>query len=154
MIRLILLLSAVLFLTLQVAGRDFGQKRPGLMAAQETGSAPPAPVPQPQQTLAQPEVYVASNLPVVQPLAKAAILQPAPTVIAVQDDEFEVRYVTAKSVNVREGPSTEFAVVDRLSKGDAARVIAEEENGWVLILIEGDGIEGYVSGRLLATTAP
>jgi uncharacterized protein YgiM (DUF1202 family) len=152
MIRLILLLSAVLFLTLQVAGRDFGQKRPGLMAAQETGIA--APATPPQQAAAQPEVYVPTNLPVVQPLPKTALLQSAPTVIAVQDEEFEVRYVTAKSVNVREGPSTDFAVVDRLSKGDAARVIAEEENGWVLILIEGDGIEGYVSGRLLATTAP
>jgi hypothetical protein len=29
-----------------------------------------------------------------------------------------------------------------------------EDNGWVHIVIEGDGISGFVSGDLLSATAP
>ena len=159
MLRLILLLCAALFGVMLVGGRDYGQLRPGLAALQNDpvpaqASAEPAVAPvQPLVTQASftPEPEAQPEMPLILPLVSPAATQteaPAPT------SGGEIRYITARSVNVREGPSTEFAVVDRLSKGDAARVIAEEENGWVLILIEGDGIEGYVSGRLLATTAP
>lgn len=62
-----------------------------------------------------------------------------------------VMYVLPKSLNVRAGPGTDNEVLDRLTKGEAVLVVAEGEgpDGWSLIRIEGDGVEGYVASRLL-----
>ena len=59
--------------------------------------------------------------------------------------------VNTKSVNVRAGPGKDFSVVDRLVRGESVLVVAQGEgpDGWSLIRIEGDGIEGYVASRLL-----
>jgi hypothetical protein len=67
-------------------------------------------------------------------------------------DAGAVVIVDAQSVNVRSGPGTEFSVLTRLSQGEAVRQIGDAGNGWALVLIEGDGVEGYVSMRYL--TAP
>ena len=63
----------------------------------------------------------------------------------------KILFIGAKSVNVREGPGKDFAVVGRLARGEAVLVVADGEgpDGWSLIRIEGDGVEGYVASRLL-----
>jgi uncharacterized protein YgiM (DUF1202 family) len=63
----------------------------------------------------------------------------------------KVLFVGSKSVNVRSGPGKDFAVVSRLARGEAVLVVADGEgpDGWSLIRIEGDGVEGYVAARLL-----
>jgi uncharacterized protein YgiM (DUF1202 family) len=66
----------------------------------------------------------------------------------------EIWYVTANSVNVREGPSTDTSVVEKLTRGEAVAVVFEEGSEWARISIEGDGLEGYVALRFLAPDAP
>lgn len=68
--------------------------------------------------------------------------------------EGQIWYVTAKSVNVRQGPSTEAAVLGKLGQGEAATVMWQEGDDWAHIIIEGDGLEGYVATRFLSSTAP
>jgi hypothetical protein len=60
-----------------------------------------------------------------------------------------IRRVTANSVNVRGGPSTQNPVVGRLTRGEEVEVLATDPSGWVQVRVQGDGIEGWVSARLL-----
>ncbi|MFE3839566.1 SH3 domain-containing protein [Pseudogemmobacter sonorensis] len=61
-----------------------------------------------------------------------------------------IRYVRATAVNVRQGPSAQTAVVDRLVSGEAVTVLGPLDAEWVEIVIEGDGTRGYVASRFLA----
>jgi hypothetical protein len=63
-------------------------------------------------------------------------------------------YVTANSVNVRSSPSTEAEILDRLGNGEAALLVAAVDSEWAQIVIQGDGVEGYVALRYLSPTAP
>ncbi|OOY17134.1 hypothetical protein BMI85_08885 [Thioclava sp. DLFJ4-1] len=56
--------------------------------------------------------------------------------------------VTANALNVRSGPSTSNAAIDRVRKGDDVLVVAEI-GGWANVKIEGDGTEGWVSKKYL-----
>lgn len=60
------------------------------------------------------------------------------------------RQVTARSANVRGGPSTRNPVLGRLAQGDEVTVVEDGGNGWFLIRVEGDGLEGWISGSLLS----
>lgn len=60
-----------------------------------------------------------------------------------------IRRVTANSVNVRGGPSTQNAVVGRLTRGEEVEVLATDPSGWVQVRVQGDGVEGWVSAKLL-----
>ncbi|RRH78602.1 SH3 domain-containing protein [Falsigemmobacter faecalis] len=60
------------------------------------------------------------------------------------------RQVTARSANVRGGPSTQNQVLGRLAQGDEVTVVEDGGNGWFLIRVEGDGLEGWISGTLLS----
>ena len=80
----------------------------------------------------------------------AAIAAPlAAEAVAVEPGVLMV--VNTKSANVRSGPGKDFDVVGRLMRGDSVLVVAQGEgaDGWSLIRIEGDGIEGYIATRLL-----
>ncbi|THD85264.1 SH3 domain-containing protein [Aliigemmobacter aestuarii] len=180
MIRLTVLLCAAMFVTLLIGGRDYGQMRPGLMAA----SSPTLPAPAPdaaagsvalaladapdtavpdtaaQDTGLDPTAIAYTPPEPVQTSPRVVQLRapdPSFTVIAepvtadpVGDaDGARIFTVNARAVNVREGPSTEYSVVGKLVRGDTALVVWEEANGWARILVEGDGIEGYVSMSFL-----
>jgi Bacterial SH3 domain len=64
----------------------------------------------------------------------------------------EIGYVDAETVNVRDGPGTENAVLTRLNRGEAVTIVATDATGWARIRIEGDGIEGYMSMDYLSAT--
>lgn len=160
MFRLTALLSGVIFLVLLIGGQDRGQVRQGLMAAAVVPDAAPvivaAPVPEPDATAAvfvpaQP-VRTAPATPEVVPVVAAAVIvaEPEPT------PDARIAYVDARSINVRAGPSTDQDIVGRLTRGEAVLVVQAQAspNGWTLIRIEGDGIEGYVASRLLTDLAP
>jgi hypothetical protein len=66
----------------------------------------------------------------------------------------QVWYVNATKVNVREGPSTDFAVVGQMAFGDATEILSDPEDEWVRIRIQGDGVEGYIARRFLQDTEP
>jgi hypothetical protein len=63
-------------------------------------------------------------------------------------------YVNASSVNVRAGPSTETEVLGKLANGEAALLVADVDGEWARIVIQGDGLEGYVALRYLSPEAP
>lgn len=58
-------------------------------------------------------------------------------------------YVNADSVNVRQGPSTRDAVVERLINGEAVTVLGDTSAAWVRVTIQGDGVDGWVATRFL-----
>ena len=150
MIRLTLALLATMFVTFMIAGADRGQVRYGLVAdtrsPQTTVSATPI--------VAQAATVYVPSQPVIvasQTVETPLVAAPAPKVAALVVAERPVRFIAVASANVREGPSKDFAVVEKLTRGEAVTVLAasDDPDGWTLITIEGDGLEGYVSNALL-----
>jgi uncharacterized protein YgiM (DUF1202 family) len=99
-------------------------------------------------------VVEASFVP-ARPLMEAQPVAAEPAVVVAEvlgAPAGRILYVAAKSVNVRSGPGKDHEVVERLLRGEAVLVVAEGEGpeGWSLIRIEGDGVEGYVAARLLS----
>ncbi|MGR3662757.1 MAG: SH3 domain-containing protein [Paracoccaceae bacterium] len=70
------------------------------------------------------------------------------------EDIPNVWFVTGERVNVRQGPTTSAAVVDQVVFAEAVEVLTEPDNGWVMIRIEGDGVEGYMANRFLQSNDP
>jgi uncharacterized protein YgiM (DUF1202 family) len=156
MFRLAFLLGAGLYLTMLVAGQNHGQQRFGLIT-QPQARAEITPT-------ESPAIEGAASIPSPAAKALAAAFVPArPVMVAPAPASFvapvvvpsevtgRVLYIDAKSVNVRSGPGKDFDVVERLKRGEAVLVVAEADSpdGWSLIRIEGDGVEGYVAARLL-----
>ena len=82
---------------------------------------------------------------------------PAPSVadeVAAALTDSQVWYVTGNVVNVREGPSTDYPVVGKVSYGEAAQILTDPADPWVRIRIEGDGVEGYIATRFLTDIEP
>lgn len=155
MLRLLFLLCAALFITLLLGGRDHGQLRPGLQVAEDSNPAPVlAPPPRAEPVAYIPDPAPASTLPIVLPLVSPTASAPTPAPVARPEAPSDIRYVTARVVNVRGGPSTGHPVIGSLTQGEAARIIHDPGNGWAHILIEGDGIDGYVSTRFLSPETP
>ncbi|MFN3936519.1 MAG: SH3 domain-containing protein [Gemmobacter sp.] len=82
------------------------------------------------------------------PETAAAAVRQEPTVSETAPARDERRVNTA-AANVRAGPSTEFSVVGRVTRGEVVEVVAVDPAGWARIRSEGDGIEGWVAMRLL-----
>lgn len=70
------------------------------------------------------------------------------------EKSLNVWFVTGERVNVRQGPTTSAAVVDQVVYAEAVEVLTEPDNGWVMIRIEGDGVEGYMANRFLQSNDP
>lgn len=83
-----------------------------------------------------------------------AAAQPEAAPAAVAEDQGQVWYVQADSVNVRAEPSTEADILGKLANGEALLLVASVNDEWAKIVIQGDGIEGYVATRFLTPTAP
>lgn len=151
MFKLLVLLCGGLFLTMQVGGRDNGQLRFGLMpqpapkqVLQVTAAAtPPAP---------KTPVTAASFVP-AEPIMAQIVTEPAPALVPETAASIgRILQVNSKTANVRSGPGKDFEVVGRLARGEAVSVVIEGEgpDGWSLVRIEGDGVEGYIAARLLS----
>ncbi len=63
-------------------------------------------------------------------------------------------YVNASSVNVRAEPSTEAEILGKLGSGEATLLVTAVGDEWARIVIQGDGVEGYVALRFLSPSAP
>ncbi len=73
---------------------------------------------------------------------------------ATAEDQGTIWYVDADSVNVRAEPSTDAAILGKLRNGEALLMVTAVDEEWAKIVIEGDGIEGYVATRFLSPVAP
>ena len=165
MIRLVLLLCGGLYVSALVLGADHGQKRYGLMQAD---AHPVVPIASTAAAGAKPVVFIPAQ-PVRQVVAAPALapeaqaqLQTVALDITSQADPLPtpdisgglLYSVAAAQANVRQGPGRSFAVVGSLTKGEQVLVVLEAQPiaGWSHIRIEGDGIEGYISTKLLTLT--
>lgn len=143
MFRLLAFLCAGIYAAMLVFGQDHGQLRFGLMQAKAEKAA---------QMIATTRV---TPEPVEAPaVAPAAFVPEKPLMAspeAVEAPQGKLFYIAAQSANVREGPGKDHAVIDRLPKGEAVLVLEQGEgpDGWSLIRIEGDGLQGYIAARLL-----
>ncbi len=172
MFKLLSLLAAGMFLTFLIGGKDYGQLRQGLVGVVQNPAdrpvlrtAKPVAAAEPDVTLAnftpvkvQQPVRASSTIAgafVVEPQDGTAIQTPVQAAAApVVQDALPIMYINSRSVNVRQGPSTDYEVVGRLARAEAVSVIAPEQDGWVRIAIEGDGLEGFIAARLLSETNP
>ena len=87
-----------------------------------------------------------------------AAAEPAPiaddTAALLAAEEGAVWFVSAESVNVRAGPSTDAEVLTKLALGEATLVVQTVDAEWTRIVIQGDGVEGFVATRFLSPNAP
>lgn len=140
---------------------------PALAAlAPEPAPVAPAPAPEPVVAAIQPVVEVQPGREVVamveEPVFSLASFgnepvpgedgAPLPEGAAAGDGT--IWYVTANSVNVRAAPTTQSEVVGKLANGEAALMVTEVDGEWARIVIQGDGLEGYVARRFLSSEAP
>ncbi|WP_162232918.1 SH3 domain-containing protein [Cypionkella psychrotolerans] len=161
MFKLTFFLCAGLFTAMYFGGADRGQQRFGLVEKPRVVAAPVADAP---VVGADAPAVVAA--PAVIPVTEAAFVPEAPLMVTPAVEETSsapvvaepiaaepgvLMVVNAKSANVRSGPGKDYDVVGRLMRGDSVLVVAQGEgaDGWSLIRIEGDGIEGYIATRLL-----
>jgi uncharacterized protein YgiM (DUF1202 family) len=116
---------------------------------------------------AEPEPYVAPQREVVRAVEEpiftlsaigteevpaAPEAEPVPEVA--DGGEGTIWYVRANSVNVRAEPSTDAEVVGKLVSGEAALEVQAVDGEWARIVIQGDGVEGFVALRYLSPEAP
>lgn len=172
MIRLLALLGVAMFLALLIGGQDRGQERLGLsqqpLMPPVTARAPakaveapaavaelvPIAAPAPARTEAPESVAVAPEVQkLTTPTFTLSNLEEA-DVVATAVEPTKILYVAATSINVRQGPSTNDKVLDRLVRYEAVSLVKDAGDGWVQIRIEGDGIEGFVAARFLTDKAP
>ncbi|MEM8656155.1 MAG: SH3 domain-containing protein [Pseudomonadota bacterium] len=62
----------------------------------------------------------------------------------------DVRAVSARSVNVRGGPGTDYSVVNRLSRGDEVEILQDPGEGWVKLRPLNGGTIGWMADFLLS----
>lgn len=73
---------------------------------------------------------------------------PAPVAVG-SPDMTAIRQVAGRAVNMREGPSTSFDVIDTLQQGTQTEVIESDGAGWVRVRVVDTGQMGWMAERLL-----
>jgi hypothetical protein len=79
----------------------------------------------------------------------AAAPQPEPAPLAEPEPVLPVLYVSGRRVNVRSGPSTDYAAITSLARGAAVVDLGEVGDGWHEIRLD-TGEIGYMSGDWLS----
>ncbi len=63
--------------------------------------------------------------------------------------QLDLREVNGNRVNLREGPGTDFGVIDQLVRGTVIEVIEIGADGWVRIKVDASGRSGWMSDQFL-----
>jgi uncharacterized protein YgiM (DUF1202 family) len=152
--------------TRPVAASDPVQSDPETVTRADTAelSAIPAAVSQPATTaklaataVAAVAVPAAVPAPAPAPMAvpEPATVQPAPAFVSLSQPQpvvpgaADLRFVEPELVNMRDGPGTDYAVADKLSRGTTAEVLESDGNGWVRVHIIATDQIGWIAERLL-----
>jgi hypothetical protein len=135
------------------------RRRPTPAPAEVAAATPPVetpPTPEPAR-----EVVQAVEEPVFTLSALGTELVPgedgaeiARTEAGASAGEGTIWFVNASSVNVRAEPSTEAEILGKLGTGEAALLVATVNDEWARIVIQGDGVEGFVALRYLSPEEP
>jgi uncharacterized protein YgiM (DUF1202 family) len=153
-----------------------GTESASLTAAEEpvvrvASTAPVEPVAEPVAEIAAAEPAPAEPAPYVEPVRELVteVAEPVFSLASVGNETAPdapaqpevadggtgtIWYVTASSVNVRAEPSTEAEVVGKLGSGEATLLVQAVNDEWARIVIQGDGVEGFVAMRYLSAEAP
>ena len=95
-----------------------------------------------------------AEAPVVEtPVADAAVVDAVVDAVVEQvatAGTIDLRQVTAARVNVREGPGTDYAVMDQLVQGTQTEVLEIDSDGWAHVRVIDSGLLGWVSAEYLA----
>ena len=153
MIRMLLTLCMCMLAVLLIWGEGPGRQT----GAAETSAASMTSLDATPRALPalQPAAYTPADATSALPLVLPLVTAPATDAqAATPEAPADLRYIPAQTLNVRERPSTECPVVGKLSRGEATRLLWVEENGWAHIILEGDGMTGFVSGEFLSASAP
>jgi hypothetical protein len=83
-----------------------------------------------------------------------AIPEPVELPVSVEDALRDIvgtdlREVTGDLVNMRDGPGTDFSVIDKLSRGSIVNVLEAGNDGWVRVEVETTGLSGWMSDQFL-----
>lgn len=62
----------------------------------------------------------------------------------------DIRTVSGNRVNMRNGPGTDYSIVDRLSRGNEVEVIAAPGNGWLKLRVSESGRIGWMADFLVS----
>jgi len=74
---------------------------------------------------------------------------PAEPVVVAAATPLDIRAVAGSRVNMRQGPGTNFSVLDTLDGGTEAEVLEVNANGWARIQVLTTGQTGWMAERLL-----
>jgi hypothetical protein len=74
---------------------------------------------------------------------------PEPEVAPVVTAQLDLREVNGDRVNLREGPGTNYGVIDQLVRGTVIEVVETGFDGWVRIRIDASGRSGWMSDQFL-----
>ena len=81
-------------------------------------------------------------------VVEAVVAEVAQAPVVAQD----LRQVTAERVNLREGPGTDYAVMDRLVQGTQTEVLETDAAGWARVRVLSSGLSGWVSAEFLGAS--
>lgn len=128
-------------------GADFvPETRTTEQIATVTAPTPVVPFDAPQVTRA-----AAIELPNFTTTAEAAVIPASlDTTPIVEETPADIRTVAGKRVNMRTGPSTNYVVLDTLTRGTQAEVIEVTEGGWARVRVTDTNQIGWMATRLLS----
>lgn len=81
--------------------------------------------------------------------ASAPATAPSAPETTADDAGFPTLFVSGSTVNMRGGPSTQFGVVTRLTRGTEVLETGQTENGWSQIKVVETGKRGFIASKFL-----
>ena len=98
-----------------------------------------------------PTASVTAEPAVVEVAAPAVVVEEEPVaeVVEVVAAPLDIRAVAGSRVNMRQGPGTNFGVLDTLDGGTQTEVLEVNENGWARVQVVNTGQIGWMAERLL-----
>ena len=104
------------------------------VALDTTPTPQPAPAAEPV-AVAEPAVVVTQD--------------PVAEIVEVVTEPLDIRAVAGSRVNMRQGPGTNFSVLDTLDGGTQTEVLEVNDDGWARIQVVNTGQVGWMAERLL-----
>lgn len=98
------------------------------------------------------QAAVATPQPASVEVAAPAVVveeEPVAEIVEVAAQPLDIRAVAGSRVNMRQGPGTNFSVLDTLDGGTRAEVLEVNDSGWARIQILATGQVGWMAERLL-----
>jgi uncharacterized protein YgiM (DUF1202 family) len=161
MIRMTVLLIAALAIIMYTMGKDLTEEEKIRLGVKDVVSTeivvPDAPIVA-EPVVATPAESAPESAPVAEVVEPVATVEPVVVVPQAEPEPTpdpvpaKVVWYAIKQVNVREGPSTDFAIVGKLLVGDEATLLSDPSQEWVKI--EAGLLGGYVASRFLQATEP